>query len=187
MPTLQIQIAADTDDGYYEDSPGPACWRQSNSVRFGHSAPAAVYHAIFRFEGVVLDNSHKITSAKLYLKAASNFNVVLDIRLGCNDVADADNLAVQCDASGRVMTAHFTEWLAEAQVGNDWYYSPDFSTALQEVIDRGDWVSGNAIAVLLVQQNPAGSYATAWSFHSAPADAAYLEVEYQDSSGGAMM
>jgi len=85
------------------------------------------------------------------------------------------------------MTAHYTNWTSVTQVAGNWFYSPDFAEALQEVIERGDWVSGNAVAVLLVQQTDSGGSGSVDAFESGAGNAAYLEVIYQDGSGGAMM
>lgn len=183
MPTLVYQVAAGADDGHYAHS---TCNRTGTNAWMGGSD---MYHGTVRFDNVLLTADMRITSAKLYLKAASSLEMTMNLLdLGCDDSDDAGNLIAQCNASARTMTTARTVWTETKDlIGNVWYWSPSFASAVQEVIDRVGWVSGNAIAVLGVCTAAAGTGFQFITYESDPAGAPMLYISYASLTGGAML
>ena len=183
MPTSIYQVAAANDDGDYQFG---SCYRSNASVRIaGSNMPKAT----FRFDGIALQKGHKVSSARLYLKAASTHEYSMNtVRLGCEDTDDAGDLVSQCDASARVMTTAYTAWNETKLVtGNLWYWSPDFAASVQEIIERVGWASGNAIAVLGVPFAASGTAFSVLAYETAAASAAKLYITYGSLAGGAML
>jgi len=93
----------------------------------------------------------------------------------------ADNPATFASGAGNVSTRPRTtatvNWSPPAwavgQAGPG-QQTPDLRTVIQEIVDRGGWASGNALAIII---NGTG-HRTAWSFNGQAASAPLLHVEF---------
>lgn len=109
---------------------------------------AASMRTFFRFLGVTIPSGSTITAAKLTVRcyAARSGNTV-NLKVHCEA---ADNPSAPSDGSdliGRSLTTG-TAWDAvEAMAFGVYYDTVDFTSDLQEVIDRGGWASGQAVTV----------------------------------------
>src|SRR3989344_2145205 len=120
---------------YYEDT----------AVRFANiNIPrGSAINSAYLTLTALLDSSGSTVSAIIYAENSNNADRI-------NDINDFD---------GRVRTAgtswqNFSSW-----VGNTPYNSIDFSSEIQTVINRGGWVSGNAINIFIFNDNSsAGAY-----------------------------
>lgn len=180
MPKITLQVAADSDDGaFYPNALGGAyCARAWDDFYFGYGATHGVGHATWRFVNVPLDKRYKIVTARLKLLGVSTVNASIDVHLGCDRVGNAPDLITQCDASSRTMTSAYVAWTSAVINAGQWYYSPNFAPALQEVLALPTWARGNAIAILAVQQTASGGAANCYDYHCNPAYAAQLVITY---------
>jgi hypothetical protein len=66
---------------------------------------------------------------------------------------DADNPATfstYADFIARVRTTANVSWInSAASYPPDYYTSPDISSIIQEIVNRGGWASGNHIAIFM--------------------------------------
>ena len=180
MPQYSVQVSVGTDDGFWDTTNG--CFRDAGYVWMGKysNGHEARQHGTFRFQDVQLDSRYKITQARLYLNSPSEqTGVNFNLRIHLDTAADATNVVPPgCNPEDRVLTTAYGEWTTLTAAQNAWFYSPDFATALQEHLD-GNFVWGNALAVVCVQQDDAGSYIRAKSYEEAGATyAAWLVVDY---------
>ncbi|MCA9246209.1 MAG: putative Ig domain-containing protein [Planctomycetales bacterium] len=65
-------------------------------------------------------------------------------------------------------------WNSSGQSGPE-QLTPNLASVIQEVVDRGDWSSGNALAILITGT---GNRRRASSYNDSPADAPVLTVDY---------
>jgi len=92
-----------------------------------------------------------IVSAKVQLTAyASNSGTTCLMRIKCEDADNATAPEYASDLTGRSLTDAYTDWTVDAWTDGTAYDTPDFDTAVKEVVDRAWWVSGNALTVHLL-------------------------------------
>jgi len=97
----------------------------------------------------------------------------------CDDVDDSDDFSASLPGTRTLTTARvslgdISGWAA------GWNRTADISEAIQEVINRGGWSSGNALSVILypAEANSAGEVVRATSYDGSAALGAQLYVNY---------
>lgn len=102
-----------------------------------------------RFQNVAVLPGSTIDAATLDLYLPSLANDDPDVDIWGHDTDDAGAFTtMNSDISGRTATTAVVQWTASS-VGSGWKSSPDISTIVQEIIDRGGWSDGNDIVVIL--------------------------------------
>ena len=103
---------------------------------------------LFYFTNVTVPSGATVSSATLSLNIVNTSNDDPNLDIYCNDVdnASAPSTGVG-DISARALTTAKATWNATG-IGAGTKTSADFATAVQEVIDRAGWASGNALAVI---------------------------------------
>ena len=139
-------------------------------------------YALFWFSNVTIPPGSTITAATLTVDVVSTSNDDPNLTIALNDVdsAAAPSSAVD-DIYGRAQTAATATWSATG-IGAGAKASPDFSSAVQEVIDRGGWASGNNMAVIFD-----GNATTTFSFHMAEEGVGHeptLNITYTPPASG---
>ena len=98
-------------------------------------------------------------------------------KIYCDDTDNAVNFSVKgvLDICGRNYTTNYTRWNTTLPYGK-WVKTPSIAKQVQEVINRENWTSGNAIVVLFVTEGLRGYSAT---FHNyAAGNPAKLYIEW---------
>lgn len=147
MATFTGRPAVSGDDGHV--------WSSSINI-------VSVYSLIGHYDGVPFSNFIRIPNvtvpqgadislAKLTFKAYnSRSDNTLRLNIFLNDEDDAVAPTTKAQYDGKARTTAFVAWDGEeAWSINSLYDTPDFKSAVQEVVDRGSWASGNAIMVLI--------------------------------------
>jgi len=99
----------------------------------------------------------------------------LSIRLWDESPASNPNPSSYTDFWSHPYTAEEVSWtITEEWLYHNWYNSPNLATAAQEVIDRGDWTSGDCLTVVLINQGGGSGEA----FRQIETNAATLYLEY---------
>jgi len=138
--------AASGDDGYWW--PAGSLNTANMYVFASHSIDTMV--SFIRFPNVNIPQGAVITEA--FLRATAD--AARSGEAVCNIYAnDADNATAPINESqmaALVYTTAYVEW----DQGASWsastqYDTPDISTVIQEIVDRGGWQSGNAMMLLL--------------------------------------
>ena len=177
MPSLVLTVADGNDDTWFDEY-GAWCRRNRTTGRIGYWVPA-LQHAGFRFLNVPLDRRHKITRARLSLKALNTGTEIINCRLGCEAADNAGNFIAQCNPAVHPMTKAYGLQTSTVTVQGERFYTVDLAAALQEVLDRAGWVAGNALVVLAVQQTAAGGAVDFYQFdHDGATSAPQLEIDY---------
>lgn len=151
--SVNYSVTAATDDGmkYYTG----AAWAFSNNTVYhtvGYQSAAALKHGLgLRFQAVAVPHGATIDSAYIKVKsrantAATTVNSYISAWDG-DDASTFSNLA-DFDAKFASQTTAVVAWdnIAAWTTDTD-YDSPDISTVIQEVVDRGGWASGNDMII----------------------------------------
>ena len=96
----------------------------------------------------------------------------------CEDIDDSDNFTDTADVTDRTTTTNNTAWTADS-MGEGAETSPDFTSAVQEVINRSGWSTGNNLGVLLKGNNDSSNESVLIeAYEGGASDAAHLDVTY---------
>lgn len=113
-----------------------------------------------RFEGVTIPSGATINSAVLRFTAFATSSLAPDggVTIQANDVDDASTFTTSANnISNRTLTTASVSWTnPESWVLEQTYDSPDFSSVVQEIIDRGGWASGQDIAIIMTVTSTTG-------------------------------
>jgi len=142
---LEIQISAGTDDA--EQSGSSMALTQSD-LDFFQSRYIGL-----RFQSVTIPNGATINSAVVELVAEENESGTSGtMNIFCEDVDDSSTFtSASNNISGRTMTTAYTAWTNEATwSGGNTYDTADFTTAVQEVVNRSGWATGQDMSVIFV-------------------------------------
>jgi hypothetical protein len=113
---------------------------------------ASYLGSFLRFESVNIPQGATITSAKLHMRCETSVSA----GTGSADIycCDADDQAAVANSDEAAfdalpLTTEKTNWPAASFLAGTWYDSPDIAAAVQEVVDRVGWASGNHLAVVI--------------------------------------
>jgi len=136
----------------------------------------------FRFVNVAIPQGSTVTAGKVsvYAYAESDPNLVI---YG-NDVDDAedfnDNAHIISEVN-RPRTSASVSWIAE-DIGTGWKDKTGLEGIVEEIVGRGSWNSGNALALLFIANTDATKNSYFYSYDQGSQYAAKLEVTW--STGG---
>jgi len=142
MATFNATIVASSDDA--RESAGTMNLTGANITISANSIYAGL-----RFLNVTIPPGSTVTAATLSLNISSLTYDDIDLDMYAEDTDDAGTFTTAAsNVSGRTLTTATVQWI-EGSAGAGVQVSPDISTIIQEVIDRGGWASGNDIAIIL--------------------------------------
>lgn len=188
MAFISKAIAVSADDGFWND--GLSAFDSSlTGVTMGN-ASASNYpcHGFFRFTSVLIPNKARIVSARLVLVCTgTGTNHEVYLKVHCNNVDNATAPTTYADANGKALTTAYGSWTPDYNTTGGTFYTADFATAVQEVVDRAGWVAGNALMVLIKNNASTLDHAiNAASYDNVTYTEPVLEVVYSDTGDVAM-
>lgn len=185
MTFLDVQVNANTDDadqqefgtmyraGCTSDSTaGNAC------AKTGNSGTTSRYWGGLRFNSVTIPQGTTILSAtvEFYVTSTTYDDPKFNIHGQAADNAGTFT-ATAHDIDTRSRTTSYTTWSADG-IGTGWITGPDITAAIQEIVNRGGWASGNSL-VLILKPYDAATKEFRWkSYDSGDGAAAKLHVKY---------
>lgn len=147
---IDLKVAKNADDGSYNASSGS----YSNSAGFGTVGNSSGAQGInTRFTNVPIRRGTKISKAYLIFghNSASGSNV--ELKVSAADENDSKRISSIQDWFSRPRTSSVASWKGLKTISiRDWITSPDIKNVIQEIINRSDWKSGNALQ-LFVEDN----------------------------------
>src|SRR4051794_18240627 len=132
-----------------------------------------------RFTNVTIPKGATITKAYLQFEAKETQSEATSLAI---QGQAADNAATFTSASGNISTRARTgssiswtppAWTLVGEAGAN-QRSPDLSPAIQEILNRNNWASGNALALIITGTG----HRTAWAYDGKTASAPLLHIEY---------
>lgn len=177
MPTINLQVAAGSDDAF-EGATGTMNLAASS---VGIISTLNQWAGV-RFMGATVPRGATINSAALLVNINSTTNDTFDADFYGEA---ADNPGTFTSSSGNISGRARTtakKTVVAADVGAGWY-SIDVAAVVQELVNRSGWASGDAIVFIL----DALSNSIALQFRAydgGAGDAAKLDIDYTVPSGG---
>ena len=132
-----------------------------------------------RFRSVGLPQGANITNAYVQFQADESHSGATNLTFQAEDVDDAASLgSSNFDISGRIRTTASVAWNSvPSWSSNSNYQTPDLSSVIQEVVDRGGWSSGNDMVIIVSGTGKR----VAESYNGESANAPLLHVDYDRS------
>ncbi|MEN8183711.1 MAG: hypothetical protein ABFS46_14375, partial [Myxococcota bacterium] len=138
-----------------------------------------------RFTSVAIPQAAGIDRAWIQFEADEASSMQTDLTIAGEDIGDAPTfLSASQNVSSRNVTQSSVGWTpapwVQGQAGSD-QRTPDLSAVVQEIVDRGDWASGNDLAIII--RGAGNGKRVAESYDGTAAGAALLHVEYSLGGG----
>lgn len=181
MSTLELQVASLYDDAH-ERRGGTDFSYYINLVHCDDNATSDLaFVAGLRFQNVTISPGAAILTcvASVYIAQTSSDDPNVDIF--CEDEDDATSFFSTPDVASRTKTTASATW-TDTGLGVGWADSADFAAALQEVIDRPGWASGQSVTVLLEGRGEGASICYFLGYKLGPGNAAKLTITYADAA-----
>lgn len=178
MTVLNLQVAAGADDGYW----GTFGFVTNTAGVYVSSAGGGVTSSFGRVTGATVPNAATISSAIATLKRYTGDTGTIDYKVDCYAEDNATAPTSGADAAGRThTTANTTGSVSGGSAEADW--AVDITSAVQEVVNRAGWASGNAIVVTWIHGG-VNAFTTllGYAYDGDAAKAPKLDITY--SSGG---
>jgi hypothetical protein len=136
-----------------------------------------------RFQGITVPKNANICSANLTFKAAQAGTAIGTVGFTVKGINQdsAPAFTSNADYNGRPVTTQSTPFTPSAWNLNS-FYSVDIKTIVQAIVNRTNWVSGNAMAFKITSNNTAGDL-KAYAFENTDANkvVAQLNVTYENA------
>lgn len=167
MATLQVKVTDTADDGY-EGGEGIS----TGTVSAGMSAGITKY-AFLRFLNVTVPQGATIDLATLTLN-------IVDVSSPDTTLygVDADNAAAFADPGNLPSAATWTTASADPDPAGTGTKVVTITTIVQEIVDRGGWASGNAMAFVAAGNSGFFSGWEAEDYEAAGTAEATLDITY---------
>ncbi|MBI1184551.1 choice-of-anchor A family protein [bacterium] len=129
-----------------------------------------------RFTGLNIPQGATIKSAYIKFKSNDYNSRSTYLSIKAHDVDNASSFSSSYNnLSNRSTTSNSVSWNVPTWYTNYYYYTPDISSVVEEVVNRSGWSSGNSLAILI----SGSGYRSAYSHDYYPAKAPELIVEYE--------
>ena len=176
--SLEIQVGSDNDDA--EEDDGGSVSLNNDELELGQKQWIG-----FRFNAVTVPPGATINSAYVEMRSTDNNSESTDLTVFGENADDAATFSSGSNnLSSRPMTTAAVDWSnVEDWDKNQWHDTPDLSAIIQEIVDRGGWVDGNNL-VILVRSDDLNGNRLAFSHDDNGTKAAKLHIEYTTASTG---
>ncbi len=175
--TLQLRVGTGSDDAEEQSSDGLVVLQSSDLELVNDSGYAGEQTVGLRFEPLAIPPAARILSARIQFRADEADEAPTLLRFKAEATSNAAPFeASPYNLSARPRTSAYVEWdeVPAWQPGADRYNTPNLAPIVQQVVDRGDWQSGNALAIIVTGSGER----TAFSYEGNPSQAPLLIIEY---------
>lgn len=197
MATLDIRVTASTDDT--NSASNSAATGGTGSVVAGDLTATLLspgYHNTndhwyvgARFLNVTIPNAATISSATFRLTAQGTYNAgsgTIRFTVSChaadNGTTFSTSTGANLSTTARPRTTAKSTW-TQTSVVAETEYSVDITAAVQEVVNRAGWTSGNALVVIVEDHanTTLGEWQDYYSYNNTPAKAPRIVIDYTTS------
>jgi MSHA biogenesis protein MshQ len=171
MATINLVVTASADDAK-EETDGDTDINNNANYMFANEWWGARWQNVTVPQGATIDTA----TLQINITSTSDDDIYLDLYGDDTDSASAFSAGSgNNDISGRTPTTAKVDW-DDASAGAGWQ-SKEVKTIIQEIVNRGTWNSGNALAIIAdCQANcQAGIYAWDYDAHQ---NAPKLDITY---------
>lgn len=185
MATFSQRVSVSANDAF--EIPATTPNLDENYIEVGDHGGSVT--TICRFTAVGIEQGATINTATITFTGQDTYNsgTNMYVYVGCEDV---DSSAVPNGDDGNVanraasITTAKTEWNIKAIV-TDTTYKINIKDAVQEIISRAGWASGNNIAILMTDKDCANNeWQQMYSCDGSGAKAPILDIDFTNPSVG---
>ena len=149
MPTINKQVSANGDDGYWDNS---NFFTTTTIAYYGANSMGEAIHNYYRWTGVTIPVGAIITSATVSC---------YDRGLGAGTLPDGTKLyfhkslnpaaPTNFTQANALVSSATTNWVRPAMSnGGSWFAHPDVKDIIQELVDTYDYSSGSAMMAFII-------------------------------------
>lgn len=176
VSVFEVRVSASGDD--VEEQPDGWLYRDSSDLELTQDGDATQRIGL-RFTGVMVPKNAVVVDAWIQFTVDEYSAGSAALRIRANDVGNATGFSGSHDVSTRHATTTFamwypSDWTTVGQAGAS-QRTPSLASLVQTVINRADWIPGNAMAFLI----DGDGWRTAESYDGRPDAAPQLHIEYQ--------
>lgn len=180
--TLNLQVGASSDDGIERRSDGVVASIQGFWRCFSNTTLSSAFDGLCRFTSVTVPKGATIDAADCTLLMNDITQDDADLSIFCEDTDDAATMGSGTnDLTNRTRTTASTAWV-QSSIGLISVTTPDIASAVQEVVDRAGWASGNALAVYFRARTDLIAELEVVSYDASTIDAAKLDIDYTQNA-----
>jgi hypothetical protein len=181
--TLNLQVGTGNDDAHETAAGGSFSAASSQFLIHSNTSSTSRLIGGARFTNITIAPGSTINSATGQIYILSTLQDDVNVDIFCNDVDDANDFSTEADVTSRTLTTATTSWVQSA-AGTGFEVSPSFASAVQEVIDRGGWASGNNLVVIYRGKSDINQSCICRSYNGNSAEAPKLDIDYTAPAGG---
>ncbi len=174
-PTIDEQVGASADDGRWR-TPAPFYSAVESALYAGSD-----FNVWARFTTVAVPEASTIDVAYLSVTGdvSANDGVGVETNIQFEDADNPTACTTQVDCEARVRTTSLTVWDDVDFVDGVEANSPSIVSVVQEIVDRGDWDSGDSMVAFVMDDTTGSSLYYQWdSYDGNAANAPKLHIEY---------
>lgn len=190
QPAIDREIIDTADDAWEDQNDAPTedvtSTTSSNLIVQTHTTGTSRRHSGFRFQDITIQKNATINRAVLqvYLPSRANSSLYADV-YGDN-TANAANFTTTPDINGsnNTVTRELTTATTPLEIGQ-WgagWRNIEVTSIIQEIVNRDDWASGNALALLVIGRSNYQYNPTGWieDYSAAETNHARLSVDFNN-------
>jgi hypothetical protein len=185
VPTFSGQVSQSSDDAR-EITAGTGIHTVNNTgvgTNIGQAGVGTNFLVFLRFQNVTIPQGTTISAATFSpnFTSASNTGSATINGEAADDSATSTTTANSI--SSRSKTTASASWNVGTVASTGFQVSPDISSVIQEIVNRGGWASGNALS-LLISVGSGSASGNINLYDQSPSDGAELAVTYTAGGGG---
>lgn len=181
---IEVKVSSETDDA----GPNPVtnCMFATShaEVYFGECFDGSGIISGFRFPNVPIPQGAFITSARIEFTVDGPYDNPLTLVISGEATGDAQPFSDVSRPDNRPLTDAVLPWVIPST--DHWEFhekrqTPDLTAVVQEIVNRQDWVKGNALAIIVGNARPANrQHRRVFAFErgSATGEVAQLAVSF---------
>ncbi len=174
--TVTVQIAAGADD---VNQDGTALATGATGVWLGTGSSTTSSYAGLRFVNVALPRNVTVTSARLEVNAAATQWQTMAFEYAVEASGNSAAFAAGSLPGNRTLLTPRVAHSSNIQwTGNTWYQLEQLAPLVQALVQRADWASGNALALILRGTGGAWGRKFAKTYENTPSMAPRLVITY---------
>ena len=177
---LSRQVVGSSDDVNEDGSGFEADY---GTVWLGTGADASASYTGLRFTNIAIPQGATIASAKLQVYLSNSSWSQLSFNYFAENTSNSATFAASNRPSQRTLTSQSVAHTSDVNwPATTWIDLDEIGSVVQPVISRGDWTSGNALAIIL--RGVGGAYGRKFvtALDGAPANAVRLVIVYSAST-----
>ena len=174
--TIEVRVSTGNDDA--EERSDGRMNRGSNDLELINCSSRGDQIVGIRFQNVQVPQGYTITNAYIEFSADETNNIdPSNLTIYGHDIDDAPYFSSsRYDISSRTTTSASVSWSPEAWTTvHERYQSPDISSIVQEIVNRGGWSAGNKMVFIIKSTGSGRRVAESYNGYSSQAPLLHIE------------